>query len=138
MHSSSRIAAARNLRGEEAQGLIDLIDRVSGIQFQHAYVRGTERWMQALTLPELEGNLRLRKQCLHLLYKVCKACELLPTSYLLRQELIRVVSFRCHGGFEEVSEGEYLGRRIAIKNLNFKANNASNEIFKAPKLHSTR
>ena len=35
MHSSSRIAAARNLRGEEAQGLIDLIDRVSGTQFQH-------------------------------------------------------------------------------------------------------
>ena len=35
MHSSSRITAARNLRGEEAQGLIDLIDRVSGTQFQH-------------------------------------------------------------------------------------------------------
>ena len=35
MHSSSRIAAARNLRGEEAQRLIDLIDRVSGTQFQH-------------------------------------------------------------------------------------------------------
>ena len=26
LHSSSRIAAARDLRGEEAQGLIDLID----------------------------------------------------------------------------------------------------------------
>ena len=35
MHSSSRIAAARNLRGEEAQRLIDLIDRVSGAEFQH-------------------------------------------------------------------------------------------------------
>ena len=30
MHSSSRIAAARNLRGKAAQGLIDLIDQVSG------------------------------------------------------------------------------------------------------------
>ena len=30
MHSSSRIAAARNLRGREAQRLIDLIDRVRG------------------------------------------------------------------------------------------------------------
>ena len=30
MHSSSRIAAARNLRGEEARGLIDLIDQVRG------------------------------------------------------------------------------------------------------------
>ena len=29
MHSSPRIAAARNLRGKEAQGLIDLIDQVS-------------------------------------------------------------------------------------------------------------
>lgn len=31
MHSSSQIAAARNLRGEEAQSLIDLVDQVSGI-----------------------------------------------------------------------------------------------------------
>lgn len=31
MHSSSRIAAARNLRGEEAQRLIDFIDQVSGV-----------------------------------------------------------------------------------------------------------
>jgi len=30
MHSPPRIAAARDLRGEEAQGLIDLIDRVRG------------------------------------------------------------------------------------------------------------
>jgi len=30
MHSSSRIAAARSLRGKEAQGLIDLIDQVRG------------------------------------------------------------------------------------------------------------
>jgi len=30
MHSSSRIAAARNLRDEEAQSLIDLVDQVSG------------------------------------------------------------------------------------------------------------
>ena len=30
MHSSSWIAAARGLRGQEAQGLINLIDRVSG------------------------------------------------------------------------------------------------------------
>ena len=32
IHSSPRIAAARNLRGKEAQGLVDLIDQVSSAQ----------------------------------------------------------------------------------------------------------
>ena len=43
MHSPSQVAAARNLRGEEAQALIDLIDQVSDMRFQHDGVRGTER-----------------------------------------------------------------------------------------------
>ena len=94
--------------------------------------------MQALKLPKLDGNLRLRKQCLHLLYKVCKACELLPTSYILRQELIRVGNIRCSGGFADVNEGEYLGQPMAIKQLKFWTNDAPNNIFKVPKLYSTQ
>ena len=128
MHSPSKIAAARNLRGEEAQALIDLIDQVSDVRFQHDGARGTELGVQALGLPELVGN--LRKQCLHLLYKVCKACELLPTSYVLRQAFMRVGKVRCCSGFADVSEGEYLGRRVAIKHLRFGTEDAFNKVFK--------
>ena len=128
MHSSSRIAAARCLRGEEAQGLIDLIDQVSDIQFQRGDPRGIEYWMQVLTLPELDAN--LRKQCLHLLYKVCKTSELLPASYILRQELICIGNIRRYGGFADVSDGKYLERRVAIKCLRFGTEDASNKIFR--------
>ena len=82
--------------------------------------------MQALKLPKLEGN--LRKQCLHLFYKVCKASELLPTSYVLRQEPICIGNICCYGGFADFSEGEYLGRRVAIKHLRFGTGEAFDKI----------
>jgi hypothetical protein len=84
---------------------------------------------QALSLPELNGN--LRKQCLHLLYKLCKASELLPASYVLQQEPRPVNSIHCYGGFADVSEGEYLGHRVAIKRLRFGTKDA---IFKVSEL----
>jgi hypothetical protein len=84
---------------------------------------------QALSLPELDGN--LRKQCLHLLYKLCKASELLPASYVLQQEPTRVGNIHSYGGFADVSEGEYLGRRVAIKRLRFGTTDAT---FKVPEL----
>ena len=132
IHSSSRIAAARNLRGKEAQRLIDLIDQVSSVLQHDDVIRGAEHGIQGLALKELDGD--LRRQCLHLLYKVCKACELLPTSYVLQQELIRIGSVRCCGGFADISEGEYLGRRVAIKNLRFGTRDAFDKIFKVLKL----
>ena len=91
--------------------------------------------MQALTLPELDGN--LRKQCLHLLYKVCKASELLPTSYVLREEVC-IGNIRRYGGFADVSEGEYLGNRVAIKHLRFRTEDPFNNIFKVLKLQPAR
>jgi len=84
--------------------------------------------VQALTLPELDED--LRKQCLHLLYKLCKACELLPATYALREELIRVSNVHCSGGYADVSRGEYLGRHVAIKQLRSWAKDEFDEIFK--------
>ena len=95
---------------------------------QRGGVRGIEHGTQALTLPELDGN--LRGQCLHLLYKVCKACELLPTSYVLQQEFINVGNVHCYGGFADVTEGEYLGHRVAIKHLRFGTRDAFSKIYK--------
>lgn len=86
-------------------------------------------------LPELDRN--LWKQCLHLLYKLCKACELLPTSHVLQQEFIHVGDIRCYGGFADVNEGDYLGRRVAIKHLRFRTKDAFDKIFKVPESSST-
>ena len=131
MHSSTRITAARKLRGKEAQGLIDLIDQVRGMRLRRDGVRETEHGRQALALPELDGN--LRRQCLHLLYKICKASELLPASYVLREERICVGNIRRYGGFADVSEGEYFGRRVAVKHLRFGTEEAFNKNFKVLK-----
>jgi len=135
MHSSSRIAAARDLRGKEAQGLIDLIDQVNGAWLHRDNIRETEHGIQVIALPELDE--RLRRQCLHLLSKICKACETLPASYILQRELKCVDNIRCYGGFADVSEGEYLGRRVAIKHLRFGTGDAFNGIFKVPNLRPT-
>jgi len=92
--------------------------------------------VQALALPELDGS--LRTQCSHLLYKLCKTCELLPASYVLRQELICVGNIHCYGGFADVSEGQCLGRPVAIKHLRFGAKDAFSKIFKVLKLEPAR
>ena len=97
--------------------------------------RGTEPYMQVTALPGLNG--KLRKQCLHLLYKICKDREMLPTSYLLQQESLHADSLHRRGGFADVSEGGYLGRRVAIKVLRFGTKDASNSIFKVPNSSAT-
>ena len=95
--------------------------------------REAERGVQVIALPELDE--KLRRQYFHLLYKICKACEMLPASYLLRQESITVGKIRRCGGFAEVSEGEYLGRRVAVKHLRFGTEDAFNKIFKVCGYH---
>ena len=90
---------------------------------------------QVITLPELDE--KLRTQCLHLLYKICKACEMLPTSYVLQQEFTCISDVHYYGGFADVSEGEYLGCRVAIKHLRIGTKDPSNKIFKVRKFQST-
>ena len=55
---------------------------------------------------------------------------MLPASYILQRESIHVGNLRCYGGFADVNEGEYLGRRVAIKHLRIRAKEASNRVFK--------
>ena len=59
----------------------------------------------------------LRHQCLLLLSKICKARAIIPSSYVLRTEVIRFGRVRYHGGFADVTDGEYLGCPVAIKYL---------------------
>jgi len=84
-------------------------------------------------LPELDGN--LRKQCFYLLYKLCKACELLPATYVLQGELICVGNIHRSGGFADVSQGEYLGRQVAVKQLRLWAKDEVDKIFKVLELY---
>jgi len=93
---------------------------------------GADYGLQALTLPDMSGD--PRKQYLYLLYKLCKACELLPASYVLQQEHIRVGDAHRYGGFADVAEGEYLGRHVAIKALRFGPKDAFDKIFKVLEL----
>ena len=52
----------------------------------------------------------------------------MPASYILQQELIRVGRVCHHGGFADVSDGEYLGRPVAVKCLKMEGD--SDRIFK--------
>ena len=77
---------------------------------------------QTKTSPQVLVQLHLdekhRQLYLQLLSKVCKAQHIIPTSYILRAEFLRIGSVRDRGGFSEVpSDGEYLGRAVAIKDL---------------------
>ena len=77
---------------------------------------------------------KLRQRGWRLLSKICKARSILPTSYLLQQELIRAGKVLCHGGFADVSDGEYSGRLIAIKRLRTNEGD-SDRVFEVPLLN---
>ena len=75
-----------------------------------------------------------RQLCLRLLSKICKAQEIIPSSYILQEEFLHVRDVQDRGGFSEVRNGEYLGRAVAIKEL--KPNKASfNKNFKVCLIH---
>ena len=84
--------------------------------------------MQATKVPELDEE--LRKQCLHLLYKVCKDCKTLPASYTLQEGSLSVGDIHFYGGFADVSIGDYLRRRVAVKCLRFWTKDGPEGVFK--------
>ncbi|KAF9647235.1 kinase-like protein, partial [Thelephora ganbajun] len=72
---------------------------------------------------------KLRRRCLRLISKICKARKIIPSSYILRQELVRITQYYHRGGFGDVSSGEYLGCPVAIKRLRMNERD-SDKIFK--------
>jgi len=85
--------------------------------------------MQVLARSYLDD--KFRQRTLLLLSKICKAHNIIPSTYLLRQELIRVGQVHYCGGFADVSNGEYLGFPVAIKRLRMSEGD-SDRIFKVP------
>ena len=136
IRSQYSVTDARGLRDREAQRFIDFIDRVGDPQLRHRDNPEHSHCVQVTALPGL--NEKLRNQCLYLSYKLCKDREMLPTSCLLQQELIHAETLHCCGGFADVSEGEYLGRRVAIKDLRFGTRDATDRIFKVPNSSATK
>ena len=74
---------------------------------------------------------------MRLLSKICKAHRIIPTSYVLRRDLIRVGAVCCHSGFADVSDGEYLGFSVAIKRLRMNEGD-SDRCFKVPPTNCTQ
>lgn len=90
-----KITAARNLQGNDAQVFIDFLDRV---------------------LAQSSLDDKFQQRGLILLSKICKTCTIIPASYVLQEE-IRIKRICCHGGFADVSKGEYSGLSVAVKRL---------------------
>ena len=111
----THIAVARSLQGDEAQRLIDFLDRVS--KPCSPCFNNSAHHTQVLMRLCPDNDNKLWKRCLRLLSKICKAQSIIPSSYILQRELIRVGRVRCHGGSADVSDGEYLGGLVAIKLL---------------------
>jgi hypothetical protein len=83
---------------------------------------------QVLMFPHLDEKLSRRSS--RLLYKICKASEILPTSYVVQPELTHIGEFGWSGGFADVSKGEHQGRPVAIKQLRIGTKDEFNKVFK--------
>ena len=104
---------ARSFQGNEAQRIVDFLDRVSNLCFSYpSSLRCRAQVLEGLLLDD-----KLRQRGLRLLSKICKAHGIIPTSYILQEELIHVGRVHCYGGSADVSDGKYSGRPVAIKHL---------------------
>ena len=83
------------------------------------------------TLGQQRLNEKLWQRSLRLLSKICKARNVIPASYILQPELIRVGTIRSRGGFADVSDGDYNGLPAAVKRLRVNRED-SDRAFKVP------
>ena len=128
LYSPTKITVARSLQGDEAQALIDFLDRVSRLSTTHVSTISEDKSRaQVLACSCLDG--KSWQRCLRLLSKVCKARRVLPTSFLLQREPVHVGGAYFHGGFADVSDGKYMGSPVAIKRLKISYAD-HNKIFK--------
>jgi len=121
------IALVRSFRGNQAQMLVDFLHHVS--RLCASYSDHSKPWSQVLSCSRLDK--KLWQRCLRLLSKICNAQAIIPASYILQHEVTYVGSFHEHGGFAEVSNGQYLGRPVAIKNLKMNKGDPD-KMFKVP------
>jgi len=73
---------------------------------------------------------RLFRRSSGLLYKICKARGMFPTSYIVQPEHIHVDEFLWKGGFADVGKGEHRGRPVAVKQLRIERRDEFGSTFK--------
>jgi len=125
-----KIALVKHIKESQARLFIDFLDQVSGVCV--SFFRNLRRGTQVLARSCLDDKLQQRG--LRLLLKVCKAHGIIPSSYILHKEFIHVRWCYCRGGFGVVSNGEYSGRPVAIKDLEMGKRNGD-AMFKVPPIN---
>lgn len=113
LNCPSKIAVARSFQGNGAGTFVNFLDQVSEVRT--SCPNNLKPQIQVLVHSYLDD--KLRQRCLRLLSKICKAQRIVPASYILQSEFISVGSVQDRGGFSEVSDGEYMGCTVAIKDL---------------------
>ena len=110
----SKVSVARNYRGSEAQALVNFLEQVSEslAQCLSNLLKRPSQVLVRLRLDDKHG-----RRCLQLLSKVCKSQRIVPASYIFQPKFLRVGDVRDRGGFSQVSDGKYLERTVAIKDL---------------------
>ena len=114
---------------------VDFLDRVSKSRAcpNSRNLRSASNETKVLALSCLDDKLQQRS--LLLLSKICKAHSIVPASYVLQQDSIRIGRVRYHSGFADVSDGEYLGFPVAVKRLRMNEEE-SDGIFKVALINS--
>ena len=102
------------LRGSELARLVDFLGEVHTLP--SALCPVTKRALQ--TLSAISADDDVSQQCLHKLQVICAHRATLPSSYIISDDLVRVVGRPIAlGEISDVWEGTYRRRRVHIKTL---------------------
>ena len=112
--SKDEIAMIRDLRGDDAQAFVDVVNEVRSFVFFGPF-KLSHSVGQALDFPGLQPL--LRGGCLRALYQICGRHALLPRSLQIPPCHNRSDTPLYRGGFADVWKGEHKGRNVAIKVL---------------------
>jgi len=103
-----------SLQGSQLARLVDLLDKVCTVPSAfHQIMRRTPQALSAVPV-----NDDISRKCLHRLQAICGHHAILPSSYVISDEIARVGDRPIVlGVFAEIWEGSYRGKRVSIKCL---------------------
>lgn len=108
-----------NLEGSKLAQLVDFLDGVRTLPL--AFRSLTKQTLQALSVIPTTDDVSL--QCLHKLQAICGHHMILPSSYTISGEITRVGDRPIAlGGFADVWEGTYDGKKVCAKWLRVSLN----------------
>ena len=111
--STTNSGIVLNIQTNDAQVVIDYLDQVR--KSCVPYLRSLGCRTQVLARSCTDGQ--LRNQGLQLLSEACTIYKIIPSSYILRPELLRVGRAHYTTNVADMNDGEYMGRPVAVKHL---------------------